>query len=383
MIFKISRTLPPLILFAVLTVAPNICARAYAEDSAEPPAAGTSNDSKARDSKAPMRNFYAVLEDLLSDFEYDLKNGQVTGLKDLAIRNIATSENVPPSFKQHLELALTERILKTSRTRIVQCLPCRAKRTTLNGDQVTITSAESNPVELARIAKISGIEHFMDVAFSYQPSGMVISMTIIEPETGGVLWSRSYNSETSRASAQRRGVDYSQVDEARRASEYQPTVQYRAVFYYLFEPNVAGSTGSLGVGFRMMERYDNRRKEVGFELDYMRDASSIVSGPAPAGEVNLYSGLNLTLLFVHAWNLIGSEENYNVARGSVFAAIGGTYASGFLGGLVRGGYEWRLAKHWAVSANVGYRPTSTAFLSGSAAGKVSGAEFGVGISHLF
>ena len=132
--------------------------------------------------KKEVRNFYEVLQDLVSDFEYDLKNGEVEGLKNIAIRNIATSENIPPSFRSHLELVLTERILKTTKSRILQCLPCRSKRTTLDGDQVMITSAETNPVELSRIAKLAGIEHFMDVAFSYQPSGMVLSMYITDPE---------------------------------------------------------------------------------------------------------------------------------------------------------------------------------------------------------
>jgi hypothetical protein len=57
-------------------------------------------DEKKADQKAPVRNFYEVLNDLVSDFEVDVKNGDVQGLKNMAIRNIATSENIPPSFKQ-------------------------------------------------------------------------------------------------------------------------------------------------------------------------------------------------------------------------------------------------------------------------------------------
>ncbi|MBI3534895.1 MAG: hypothetical protein HY072_05360 [Deltaproteobacteria bacterium] len=326
------------------------------------------------------RNFYEVLEDLLADFEYDLKNGQVSGLKDLSIRNIVISENVPASFKSHLELSITERILKTTKTRIIQCLACKAKRTTLKGDQVVITSPETNPTELARIAKLSNISNFMDIAFLYNPSGMILSMTIIDPETGGFIWSRSYNSETSRASVFRRGTDYSQIDDARKMTEYQPMVQYRLTIYYLYERDIAGYAGTLSLAYRMMERYDNRRKEVGFEAGYIRTISSL-TGPSTS-QSSLFSGLNLTLLFMHSWNLIGSEENFNLVRGNVLVGIGGTYASGFLGGLVRGGYEWRLAKHWATSVILGYRPKATYFI-GSSSSSVSGVEFGIGISGLF
>ena len=357
-------------------------ARALAADKNTTPIASADYTPPAKDAK--VRNFYEVLEDLVSDFEFDLKNGDVTGLRDVSIRNIAVSENVPPSFKNHLELAITERIMKNTKVKVIQCLPCKARRTTVNGDQVVITSAETNPQELSRIAKISGIANFMDVAFSYQPSGMVLSMHISDPETGGIHWSRSYNSETSRASAFRRGVDYSQIDDARKATEYAATIQYRAILYYMFEKNVSDTSGCLGVGFRMMERYDNRRKEVGFELDYFKDAATLVGTQTlAAGTVNLWSGFNLTLLFMHAWNLIGAEENYNNVRGSAFVGLGGTYASGFLGGLVRGGYEWRLAKHWAVSANVGYRPSASAFIGSTSAGSVSGLEFGIGINGFF
>ncbi len=328
------------------------------------------------------RNFYDVLEDVMGDFEYDIKNGNVSGLKDVSIRNIATSENIPPSFKTHLDLLVTERIMRNSRARVIQCLPCRSKKTSMNGDQVVITSAETNPVELARIAKMSGIANFMDLAFSYQPNGMVLSMFISEPESGAIVWSRSYNSETSRASAFRRGVDFSQGDDARKLTEYTPTVQYRGTLYYMFEPNIGRTTGCLVAGFRMVERYDNRKKEVGFEINYSMDSSSIVGGNA-AGTPNLYSGLNANLLFVHAWNLIGDEENFNKPRGSYYIGIGGTYSSGFLGALIRNGYEWRLGKHYSVSGNLGFRPSSTAYNGAAELGKVSGLEFGIGISMFF
>lgn len=332
------------------------------------------------------RNFYEVLGDLLSDFEYDLKNGSVSGLKDLAIRNIALSENVPASFRNHLELVVTEKILATTKTRLVQCLPCRARKATLNQDQILVTSAEVNPNELARIAKSQGIENFMDLAFSYQANGMVLSMTTSDAITGTVVWSRSYNSEGSRASAYRRGVDFSQMEASVKQNEYIPTIQYRATVYYLNEPDAGERSSCLAVGFRMVERYDNRRKEVGFEMNYLTDVRTLSGSPVTATATDsggrIYSNFNLTLLFVHAWNLIGMEENYNQVRGTIFTAIGGTYATGYLGGVFRGGYEWRLAKHWAVNANLGYRPKATTLISGTEQ-SITGIEYGVGISALF
>lgn len=343
------------------------------------------NKESDKDKKdQPERNFYEVLEDVLQDFEYDLKNGEVTGLKDLSIRNIATSENIPPSFKNHLELLITEKILRNSKTRIIQCLPCRARRTTLEGDQVSVITPGNSSSELTRIAKLSGIAHFMDTAFSYQPNGIVLSMYITDPDSGSVIWSRSYNSETSKSSAARRGVDFSQLDDTRKQTEYTPTIQTRIALYFLFEPNVTESSGCLALGVRTVERYDNRKKEVGFEFDYMINASTLINS-AGANPANLYTGfgLNLTLLFVHAWNFIGEEENYNKIRGSYFIGAGGTYASGYLGGLIRTGYEWRLGKHYGVSLNLGYRPPAAAFLGVTQTGVITGLEYGLGVNVLF
>lgn len=354
--------------------------RSEARTGTPPSQKSSSNDS----GEEATRNFYAVLEDLVSDFEYDLKNGQVSGLRDLSVRNVALNELVPGSFKSHLELVLTERLLKAAKVRMIQCLACRSRKTVLNGEQMMITTPETNPAEMSRIARQAGIQNFMDVAFSYQPNGMVLSLYVTEADTGSVVWSRSYNSETSRASAYRRGVDQSQVegDRMRSASEYVPLVQYRGLLYYGYQSNLTGYTGTLGFGFRMMERYDNRKKEVGFEVDYFRNSSSLV-GASTSSTTDLYGGLNLTMLFMHAWNLIGEEENYNRARGCLMAGVGGTYASGFLGGLVRGGYEWRLAKHWAVSTSLGYRPSATKFVGTSAAGTVAGVEAALGVSAIF
>lgn len=337
-------------------------------------------------SSTEIRNFYEVLGDLLADFEYDLKNGSVSGLKDLAIRNIAMSENVPPSFRNHLELVVSEKILATTKTRLIQCLPCRARKATLNQEQILVTTAELNPGELARIAKAQGIENFMDLVFSYQPTGMVLSMTTADATTGSVIWSRSYNSETSRASAFRRGVDFSQMEASIKQNEYIPTLQYRGSISYLNEPDAGERASCLSLGFRLVERYDNRKKEVGFETDYITNVSTLSGSPARTSTTDngarIYGSFNLTLLFIHAWNLIGQEENYNEVRGTIVTGIGGTYGSGYLGGLVRAGYEWRLAKHWAVNSTVGYRPKASTIITGTDR-SVSGIEYGIGISALF
>ncbi len=337
------------------------------------------------DAPAGSRNFYQVLDEVLADFEYDLKTGQVIGMKDLSIRNLVTSENIPPSFKSHLELLITERILKTTKTRVVHCLACRSKTAKLSGETMVITSADSNSAELQRIARMNGVQNFMDVAFAYQPTGMILSFQISDVEAGTTLWTRNYNSENTRASAQRRGVDFQELEEAKTRMEYQSTMQIRPVLYTVVAPKAnSGYSTALGFGIRMMERYDNRQKEVGFEANYYADVNLLTGlSNATTDPTNLYNSFNFTLLFQHGWALFGPEENFNKARSIIIGGIGGTYAAGFLGGLLRATYEWRMAKHWTISAFVGYRPKGTLVFSTAQTASVSGVEGGIGVGYIF
>lgn len=358
----------------------------FAQDADAPDApsggAATSTAPTATTIKG-ARNFYQVLDEILSDFDYDLKTGQVIGLKDLSIRNIATSENVPASFKSHLELIISERILKNTKTRIVHCVSCRSKKAKLSGDSMVVSSSDNNPAEQTRMAKLNGIQNFMDVAFAYQPNGMILSLQISDSDTGTMLWSRSYNSENTRAAAQKQGVDYKDLDQASTKMEYQPTVQMRPTLYVGMLPKASGYVTALGFGFRMMERYDNRKKEVGFEMIYNYDVNSLTGNTAATiDKSNVYNGVNITLLFTHAWSLFGEVENYNQPRGTIFGQIGGTYASGFLGAVIRGGYEWRFAKHWVLPVFLGYRPSGTVVIP-TGNQTISGIEGGIGVGYLF
>ncbi|RZJ28142.1 MAG: GAF domain-containing protein, partial [Chryseobacterium sp.] len=62
------------------------------------------------------------------------------------------------------------------------------------------------------------IQNFLDIAFSYQADSMVMSLSIADSETGSLVWSHSYDSETSKTGAARRGVDPESLDKTIRDS---------------------------------------------------------------------------------------------------------------------------------------------------------------------
>jgi hypothetical protein len=333
---------------------------------------------------AGQRDFYGALDDTLGDFEFDLKHELVKGVEDISIRNVSLSENIPRAFAPHVEDLVIERILKATKTKVIQCVGCKARRMTLEsgGTRIRTTSPRTNAQELAALAKKEGIQHFLDVSFTYQPNGLLMSLEITEASDATLTWSKTYNSETSRAALLRRGYDPVELDPSqRRITEYPSVLQYRLRVDYLVEPDVGGYSGCLGFSLRMVERYDNRKKELGFEFQYLRGSATLLH--ADAANASLYSGVNATLVLLHAWNLIGAKEDFNQARVSVYGGLGGTFTSGFLGALFRVGAEYRLASHAAVTAQLGYRPSSTSFLPLGDGQSVSGVEPALGVSYLF
>lgn len=342
----------------------------------------TSVSQPARADDPPYeRSFYQVLDEVLDDFEFDLKKSEVRGIKDVSIRNISLSDNVPSTFKQQLESKLTEKLISGANANVIQCPACRGKKTKIVKGQVILSNAENNPLELIRSAKSAGVSHFLDVTFTYQASEMLLSLTTIAPDTGSVQWTKTYSSEKSRAELKRQGINPDQ-EETNKKTEYAPTTQFRLNVSYQNEPDFNGRTGCLGFGFRGVERYDNLHKEVGFELGLLKNISSLSSNPSLEARDSLYQNFNLSMLFVHAWNFFETQENYDDIRWSYFLAIGGTYTKGYLGALARTGFEWRFAKSWAAQANIGFRPKATTFING-AERAVSGAEYGMGVSLMF
>lgn len=105
---------------------------------------------------------------VISQFVSDLNAKRVSGLKDLAIRT---------SNHQRVEIRVSEQIHGISETRVVHCLACRK---------------DAKPVDLKRIAKLSGIHHFLDLNYETSPEGQTLSMRITNANDGKEIWKKTY-----------------------------------------------------------------------------------------------------------------------------------------------------------------------------------------------
>ena len=142
------------------------------------------------------REFNQLLDEVLNGFESDLKAGRVAGLKDFSIRNIVVSKNIPHSFQSHLELLISERILKVTQARIVHCVPCRSKE----------SPVDRQSPEVLQMAQLSNIENFMDISLVDQSDGMVLSLQISDVKSDHSLWERTYDSEGVRVKIEKQST---------------------------------------------------------------------------------------------------------------------------------------------------------------------------------
>ena len=78
-----------------------------------------------------VRQFHEVLNDLLSEFAYDVKQGQVNGLKNLSVRRVDISDTLPKTYEQYVELLVSERIRENSKVKLINCVPCKTKSSTM------------------------------------------------------------------------------------------------------------------------------------------------------------------------------------------------------------------------------------------------------------
>ena len=83
------------------------------------------------ESSTGVRRFHEVLDDLLVEFGYDIEQGQLGSLKSLSIRQVSLNENLPRSYENYLELLVSERIRENSQVKLIACLSCKTRSSTL------------------------------------------------------------------------------------------------------------------------------------------------------------------------------------------------------------------------------------------------------------
>lgn len=330
----------------------------------------TQVESETLEASSPtVRRFHEVLDELLAEFGYDIKMGQLKGLKNISIRKVEVSDTLPRSYTSYVELLAAERIREHSKVRIISCIPCKTKKSKLIEGKLYITSPLTNMSEMLRAADQLGIENFMDVVLVYHTTHMVLAFQIFNTSTKEMVWARTYNSETIKSRFQKMAVDYSQIEKSRPGEEYVADFRYVVGVGGAAVPNVAGNAGDssmLALHLRGSERFNNRKTEFGLQLSYFHSTKSLLNDYPVDKATNpsteeietetvteedspkpFTSALAIYAIYCH--NFLGQLESYNQTRTGINIGIGGLFATGYLAGTARLGGDIYFGRSFLVS----------------------------------
>lgn len=326
-----------------------------------------SREAEKDASPKQVRLFHEVLEELLAEFAYDVKSGQLAGLKNLSIRKVTVSESLPRSYQSYVELLASEKIKGNSKVKLISCLPCKTKNTRIVDDKLMISSPTSNADDMNRTATQLGIENFMDIVLVYHTTHMVLAFQVFDTNSKELTWTKTYNSETIKSRYQRLAVDFSQIDKSRNSEEYVPEFRYLIGFGAGSVPNVTASAREksvLTLHLRGTEKFDNRKSEFGLLATINMATSSLAKSYPTEGTADdtaaattestsssptpFKSSIGLFALFAH--NFLGNLESYNEIRQGINGALGLHLASGYLAPTLRVGWDVYLGRRFSINS---------------------------------
>lgn len=338
-------------------------------------------------SSRQVRQFHEVLNDLLTEFSYDVKQGQINGLKNVAIRRVSVSDALPSTYEQYVELLVSERIRENARVRLINCIPCKSKSSTLIDGKLMISSPMTNLQKMDEAAQQLNIENFMDVILVYHTTHMVLAFNIFNTTTKEEVWSRTYNSETLRSRYQKLAVDMNQIEKSRATDEYTPEYKFLLGIGGSQLPNVAGEDRDksfIGIHVRAAEKFNNRRTDFGLLTSFWLNTSSFLKsypseGTEETSTTTTYSGSArpvaykyvLGLHALYARNFVGEIESYDRVRHGLHIGIGGIISTGYLAPSVRFGWDGYFGRRWVLSVQ-GHYITESTILVGSEYQKAKG-----------
>ncbi len=326
-------------------------------------------------SSTTVRRFHEVLDELLAEFGYDIKLGQIKGLSNLSFRKVRVSKSIPRTYEDYVEMLLTERIRENSQIRMLTCIPCKTRTSALVEGKLMVTSPATNVGKLESAAAMLGIEHFMDAVLVYHTTHMVLAVNIFHAKTKELLWARTYNSETIKSRYQKLAIDYSQVAKARPGEDYVPDYRFLVGLGGGGIPNVGGTAADstmLNLQIRATEKFNNRKTEFGMLLSLYQATSALVKeypsekptsteneDPPETVEVTTEAepkpfGKALGLYGLYSHTFVGAVESYNNIRHALNAGAGVMLATGYFAPTARAGWDIFMGRRFSTNFGAVY-----------------------------
>jgi hypothetical protein len=349
-----------------------------------------------------VRQFHLVLDELLTEFGYDVKNGQVSGLKNVSIRKSRVNETLPQSYEKYLEMLVSERVRQNSDVRLINCITCNSRTSSFVEGKLKITSPETNVTQLRDAAKLMGIENFIDVMLVYHSSHMILAIEIFNIDSGELLWTKTYNSETLRTRFQKLAVDYSQISKAKAGDEYSPEFRYMIGIGAGGVSNVAGESqdnSAVSLQIRASEKFNNRNSEFGIIAGLYMTMASVTKAYPVTGKAKPATGDGTTaesdeikpkpfknaisLQAIFAQNFLGSVETYDDIRHGYHLGLGFFYTTGYFAPQFGAGWDVFFGKRFVMTPSFKYLAPSNVLIGNEFVKTTGGASGEVIFSYSF
>ncbi len=334
-------------------------------------------------SSSHVRRFHEVLDELLAEFGYDVKMGQIKGLSNLAIRQVRVSKAIPKTYEEYMEVLLEERMRENSQVRLIACVPCKTRTSSLVDGKLMITSPATNMAKLEAAATMLGVEYFMDAVLVYHTTHMVLAIDVFNAQTKELVWARTYNSETIKSRYQKLAIDYSQVEKSRPGEDYVPEYRVMWGFGGASMPNVGGTAKDstmFDMQVRATEKFNNRRTEFGMMLSLLKTTSSTLKDypaekptdgstteTAPTTPANGTTSkpvpkpfqTALAIYGIYSHLFVGSVESYNETRYGAHFGLGGLASTGYLSPAGRVGLDIYMGRRFSAGFAFNYVASSS------------------------
>ena len=337
--------------------------------------------------KSKVRKFEEVLDEVITEFGFDVKAGQIKGLKNLAIRRVQVSDTLPRSYENYVEMLITEKIRENSKTKLINCIQCKVKSSTVVEGKIVINSPTTSVARMDQAANELGIENFMDVMLMYQTTQIILTVNVFDSTSKEMQWAKTYNSETLRTRYQKLAIDYQQIEKSRQSDVYEPEYRILAGIGYGSLKNVNASSEDqkmLVASLRVGEKFNNRKDEFGLLANfwnstryltqaYPSTASSNTTTTDPAlGPQPFKQAFSIFPYYAH--NFLGSVENYDQLRQGINFGVGAMFATGYFSPSGHVGWDFYFGRRFQVSPSLIYN-TDTKILVNN---ELRNAEGGLG-----
>ena len=326
------------------------------------------NSESPTPGKSKVRKFEEVLEEVITEFGFDVKAGQIKGLKNLAIRRAQVSDTLPRSYENYIEMLVTEKIRENSKTKLINCIQCKVKSSTIVENKIVINSPSTSVARMDQAANELGIENFMDIMLMYQSTQIIMTVNVFDSTSKEMLWAKTYNSETLRTRYQKLAIDYQQIEKSRNSDVYEPDYRLLIGIGYGSLVNVNATSEDqkmLVATLRIGEKFNNRKDEFGICANFWNSTRSLLQQYPSAGtNTNQTASANVlgpqpfkqafSLFPYYAHNFLGAVENYDQIRQGINFGVGALFATGYFSPSARLGWDLYFGRRFLLTPSLIY-----------------------------